>query len=142
MQDQLLYNRLLLGSATNIVTHCWEWKKAKTAHGYGAISVAGNQCAVHRVSFELFNGKIPEGIFVLHSCDNPSCWNPTHLFLGTQQDNMNDMKRKGRQYPKITPELIQAVKAFDGNIWKAAVKFQLPSRKISEILKLQPPVPL
>lgn len=75
---------------------CWEWQKITTHNGYGEIWVDGKMLRAHRVSWEMVNGKIPDGIFVLHKCDNPSCVNPSHLFLGTHQDNMDDCARKGR----------------------------------------------
>lgn len=76
-------------------TRCWEWT-ACLARGYGAIQVSGGIIKVHRMSWQLHKGDIPEGLFVLHRCDNPICVNPTHLFLGTHQDNMKDMKAKER----------------------------------------------
>lgn len=76
---------------------CWEWTGACVTKGYGHItSGRGRQITVHRVAFELTNGPIPAGMFVLHRCDNPPCFNPEHLFLGTNLDNMRDAKSKGR----------------------------------------------
>ncbi|MCK9416834.1 HNH endonuclease [Candidatus Dojkabacteria bacterium] len=72
---------------------CWEWLAAKTNGGYGQICGLG---LTHRVSYKFFVGPIPKGLFVLHKCDNPSCVNPNHLFLGTQRDNMQDMSKKDR----------------------------------------------
>jgi hypothetical protein len=76
---------------------CWEWQASRNSKGYGCFSVDGIIKLAHRVSFELANGDIPEGLFVLHKCDNRLCVNPVHLFLGSHIDNMRDMIRKNRQ---------------------------------------------
>lgn len=75
---------------------CWLWVGAVRAR-YGAIGVKGKLLRAHRVSYEEFVGEIPDGMFVLHSCDTPLCINPAHLFLGTGQDNSDDKVAKGRQ---------------------------------------------
>ena len=76
--------------------NCWEWMASKIPRGYGTIKIDGKVKRAHRVAWELCNGQIPEGLHCLHSCDNTSCCNPDHLFLGTHQDNMTDMANKGR----------------------------------------------
>ncbi len=75
---------------------CWEWKRAKSGNGYGVMSFYKKNEYVHRISYRMFVGEIPSGKFVLHSCDNPKCFNPKHLFVGTAMDNVQDMIRKGR----------------------------------------------
>lgn len=77
---------------------CWEWQAAKfTNFPYGAFGVTWKQTVLaHRFMFETYCGAIPPGLNVLHSCDNPPCVNPNHLFLGTHQDNQADMRQKGR----------------------------------------------
>lgn len=82
---------------------CWEWKAALNEHGYGMIGMNGGMRRAHRLSWEFRYGKIPDGLFVLHKCDNPKCVNPDHLFLGNQTDNMHDCSLKGRT--KNTPQL-------------------------------------
>jgi hypothetical protein len=75
---------------------CWEFA-GPTRKGYGQLGVgSGRHISAHRISWELANGPIPDGMQVLHTCDNPPCVNPAHLFLGTHQDNMDDMVAKGR----------------------------------------------
>ena len=78
------------------VTKCHIWNASKTEKGYGRISINGSARRAHRVAWELANGPIPKGMFVMHSCDNPSCVNAAHLSIGTPRDNTNDMLRKGR----------------------------------------------
>lgn len=86
----------------HMTTPCWEWigRKLKNKYGYFDILIETNKSIsvyAHRISWELFNNQpIPKGLYVLHRCDNPSCVNPEHLFLGTYKDNSDDMIRKGR----------------------------------------------
>lgn len=75
---------------------CWEWQANRLPDGYGIICLQGANHRAHRVSYEITNGPIPDGMFVCHSCDCPSCVNPKHLFLGTAQDNVDDKVAKGR----------------------------------------------
>lgn len=75
---------------------CWNWIGYRLLNGYGRFSLRGKTELAHRASWKLENGDIPHGLQVLHRCDNKACVNPAHLFLGTQKDNQQDMKSKGR----------------------------------------------
>jgi len=74
---------------------CWEWRGYKDADGYGAIRYKGKVVRTHRLMYQLAVADIG-GLHVCHHCDNPSCINPIHLFLGTHKDNMHDAMRKSR----------------------------------------------
>lgn len=75
---------------------CVLWGGAKNPGGYGVMAWRGPLKPTHRISWEIFNGPIPQGMLVLHRCDVPACVNIAHLFLGTPKDNMVDMVNKGR----------------------------------------------
>lgn len=78
---------------------CVEWQASRGTEGYGQISISTSRATqAHRVSFELFVGPIPAGLHVLHRCDNRLCVSPTHLFLGTNLDNIHDMIGKERHH--------------------------------------------
>jgi hypothetical protein len=74
---------------------CWPWGGG-ASKGYGAFYVDGRTQLAHRISYQIFVGPIPKGMVVCHDCDRPDCVNPHHLFVGTQQDNVSDMRAKGR----------------------------------------------
>lgn len=75
---------------------CWEWQAGKDKDGYGQVCYGKRAYRTHRLFYELYKDKIPKGICVLHKCDNPSCVNPKHLWLGTNAENTRDRDKKKR----------------------------------------------
>jgi len=96
---------------------CWKWQGRKNTKGYGHLSIRGRvkTIAAHRLSYQIHVGPVPDGMFILHKCDNPGCVNPAHLFLGTNADNMADMVSKGRQTSILKAEDIPKIRAMAAN---------------------------
>jgi len=92
--------RLLRRREIDPTSGCWLWRGDRTTRdGYGRVRrTCGRKVLTHRLAYEAFVGPIPAGMRVLHRCDTPACFNPEHLFLGTDVDNMRDMAAKGRGY--------------------------------------------
>lgn len=131
------------------VNGCWEWQGKLSADGYGCLSDKINNekdILVHRKSYELFKGEIPEGMQVCHRCDNPCCCNPEHLWLGTPSENTQDCIRKGRRphektraisAGKITEEQVREIRELhkNGSLQKELQeKFKLSQSQISGII--------
>lgn len=114
------YDRVQEHTVINADTGCWEFLGHRDECGYGRIHRDGKLVRVHRATFEDRNGPLPEGIEACHSCDNPPCWNPGHLYAGTHTQNMGDMiKRRrrrelrGSEKPtaKLTEQKVAEIKA-------------------------------
>lgn len=78
------------------VRGCRNWTGTRNKWGYGYFWLNGKMRRAHKVAWETVNGPVPDGALIMHRCDNPACVNPDHLSLGSQQDNNDDMQRKGR----------------------------------------------
>ncbi len=118
---------------------CWEFLASRDKAGYGTFGIGrGKSFRAHRVCWEITNGKIPLGKHVLHKCDNPSCCNPEHLFLGTNSDNVRDKVLKNRQTSKLTPEMVREIRMLSNDGERSFViaqRFQISPQTVCDILK-------
>jgi hypothetical protein len=87
----------------DLKSKCWLWMGKPTKDGYGQTKVNGKRWVVSRLVYKLYFGDFDKTKIVCHTCDNPRCVNPKHLFLGTQKDNMLDMVKKKRNFKRIKP---------------------------------------
>jgi hypothetical protein len=116
-------------SKVNKLNDCWEWTGSLNEWGYGRFYFAAKEWRAHRFSWLLHFGPIPIDQLVLHTCDNPKCINPNHLFLGSHIDNMRDKIRKKR-YKSQTGDKNFAAKLSEQDVLN--IRYQYISSKISQ----------
>ena len=115
--------RIKAASTYGMPGRCWEWPGRRQQAGYGQLRAwgkSGSVVSVHRLAWEAANGPIPKGLWVLHTCDNPPCCNPAHLYVGTAKDNSRDCTARGRRAKqhrphtrvrKLTDDQVRAIRA-------------------------------
>lgn len=118
---------------------CWEWDGLNN-RGYGLIRSNGQRFYAHRFSWIQAHGPIPDGLFVLHRCDNPPCVRPSHLFLGTKKDNARDMILKGRgpAAAKLSDDQVRELRAlatWGMKYWLLGKRYGLSTRNIARIVR-------
>lgn len=125
-------------SKVNKAGDCWEWTGA-IAGRYGQFSNMG-KIPAHRFSWALHFGEIPEGLFVLHHCDNPICVRPDHLFTGTASDNMRDMirkhghpKRRNSFRAKLSGDAVRSIRSSAESTYVLAKRYGVESTTIGNV---------
>lgn len=123
---------------------CWIWMGATLGRGYGHTWDGKRRCTAHRLAWKIYFGEIPEGNFVLHRCDTPSCVNPHHLFLGTNQDNIRDAAIKRRlntcqrneDHPAamLTDDQVRSIRSSSGSQYSIAKEFGVTQGTICRII--------
>lgn len=130
--------RLWLNSSGTSDQECWEYLgKDSGSGGHKRIRLdCGTRMQVHRLAWEAHHGKpIPNDLLVLHKCDNPCCFNPAHLFLGTQKDNMEDRSKKGRATwnGKLTLKEREEIKTSLESASKLAKKYNVTTARVYQL---------
>jgi len=123
---------------------CWTWNGSLDKDGYGVAKLRGRRVEkAHRLAFRLHNGSIPDGAMVCHSCDNPRCCNPAHLFVGTALDNKTDCVAKGRHIKgrsvhwkaKLTEADVIAIRADGRTSYEVADQYGVSAVNVQQIRK-------
>jgi hypothetical protein len=129
-----LWKRVAVNPEANA---CWLWTGSTDGHGYGQIASEiqfGSPVKTHRASWELAYGEpIPPGMFVCHKCDTPACVRPSHLFVGTAADNMNDCSKKGRVRKKLTAADACEIRGASGTHRDIATRFSVTKSTVTSI---------
>ena len=129
----------LIRNSVDALDGCRVWTAGRAAKGYGGIRFRRRMEKAHRAAYEIFVGPIPDGAHVLHTCDNRLCIKPSHLFLGTNQDNILDKCLKDRSGKKLTVQKVAEMRRefFAGRTTQAALakKFSVHQSNISRALR-------
>lgn len=138
MSASQLFARMIFGADPDV---CLEWPLGRS-DGYGVLKIDGRSCKAHRLAWELEHDQpIPKGFVVMHSCDNPPCFNPYHLSIGTKADNRADCVAKGRQargeraghHSKLTADDALAIRAMPGTLREIAARYGVHIVTVSDI---------
>ncbi|WP_409440502.1 HNH endonuclease signature motif containing protein [Pseudomonas sp.] len=139
---EFTWNGMFADRAIPSSNGCLEFAGYKNEEGYGRIMRLGSSWWAHRLSYVLANGPIPEGMVVMHLCDNPSCVNPEHLKAGTVADNVHDMESKGRarkrkgsahQNSKLTESDVIHIRTTNESVTNLAKRLGVTSTLVSRI---------
>ncbi len=123
---------------------CWIWIGAHNGRGYGHMNLSAGKArkyvGAHRIAWEMENGPIPAGMYVLHTCDNPPCVRASHLYVGTQSQNIRDAYQRGRKVPamqKVTDEQVLEIRALRGRwlLREIAEEYKLTRQHVSDIMR-------
>lgn len=117
---------------------CIEFSGSRDRFGYGKLATTENRWdRTHRIAWRLIHGDIPSGMCVLHTCDNPSCVNTDHLFLGSKAENNLDKAKKGRANKKLTVEQSNAIRTSTGRLLDVAISYGISTAMVSMIRNLK-----
>ena len=136
---ELFWNKVAIGG----LDECWPWIAQIGSNGYGQFSTGrrhGLSQGAHRTAWALIYGPIPPGLDVLHRCDVKPCCNPLHLFLGTHQDNMSDMRFKGRAVGgrrKLTDQQVEAIRQDPRTLKELSLEYGVSRGQLSRIKRRQ-----
>jgi hypothetical protein len=119
---------------------CWEWTGFRDKDGYGKLRTGKTNTAAHRISWQMHNRRVPKGKLVLHRCNNPSCVNPHHLYIGTQVHNMRDRKLAGNcptgenhHNCKISDAVVAEIRETPGTYNQLAELFGISASQVGNI---------
>lgn len=121
---------------------CWEWTGAVNGRDYGRFYVGDKTVYAHRLAWELTSSSIPKGKLVLHKCDNPTCCNPDHLYVGTHCDNMADLTSRHPELPgmgrvKLYKNEIQLIRDLKQDITTGRRKeYKIPMAYVAKMFKV------
>lgn len=144
-KDHEIIKRFWLSVPKKEPDQCWEWQGHKDRSNYGQIRINGRWARSHRLSFVINVGLLIEGMSICHSCDNPACVNPAHLWQGTNHENILDKVKKGRakvgigerqHLSKLTPALVSKIRELAGKVGhrQLAKMFNVARQSISCVI--------